>query len=212
MQASNCLQRQPIARLARISRFVNTANAILLVVAGGFGFWGAALHPAAHDAIASVMLSVYTIGFGALLLRFELRLGSDRLQRDFGFLYTFGGRCAVLLLTGNLVWTCDPLGLPTAIATNVNAGLNAYLLISHPSFTSGQLGWASIEDLATGGESGGDTFMARDPAAVAQSARAAATDGLREPNLSRCAPAAAPALYEPSGYGRQSDYDDTEML
>lgn len=166
---SNCLQRQPIARLAQLSRVINVGNAVFLVTAGGIGIGSATQQPGFEGVIGAVLLSVYVLGFGWMLLRYELRLGAETLLRDYGFMYTFGGRCAFLALVANLCWT---VYLPAAIATNVNALLNALLMISHPAFTSGQVKWSAIEDPATGVEI--FTPVARDPAAVAQSARAEA--------------------------------------
>lgn len=160
-------------------------------------------------AFASALLSIYTTGFGMMLLRYELRIGPESLQRECGFMYTFGGRCAFLLLTANLCWTCGALGLPAAIATNINAALNAYLLISHPAFTSGEMAWTTIEDLAAGGES--FTPVARDPAAVAQSERAGLTDAFRQYALPESAPPATVMPgYDERRYQQPSEHD--EML
>jgi hypothetical protein len=208
MQSSNWLHRQPMARLARISRWVNALNAVFLIVAGGLGFWGDVMRPL-DGAFESALLSIYTTGFGVMLLRYELRLGRESLQRDYGIMFTFGGRCAFLLLTANLCWTCGDLGLPAAIATNINAALNVYLLISHPAFTSGEMSWMTIGDLAVGGET--FTPVPRDPAAVAQSERAGLTDALHQYALPESSPSAATLpVYDERSYRHPNEHD--EML
>ena len=119
---------------------------------------------------------MYVGGLGALLLRYEFSAGAE-LRQDFGFMYTYLGRAAFLLLVGNLAWTCAPLGAFAAIATNANALLSAYVMYAHPSFTSGHANALAIGGLD--GEAGSELISGApsssfDPASVAARARGAA--------------------------------------
>ena len=125
----------PLARLTPIMKWATRGNAALLIITGVLGLFGALTTPSA-DMLSSALLSVYVGGFGGLLLRHEFAVGAE-MNRDFGFMSTFVGRAAFLLLVANLAWTCRPLGIPTAILTNVNACFSFYLMAAHPSFTSG---------------------------------------------------------------------------
>ena len=74
-------------------------------------------------------------------------------------------RFAFLLLAANLAWTCPPLGLPVAVATNANALFCGVVLFRHPAFTSGRYGRTEIMDLTSD-----DVELApRDPATLARS-------------------------------------------
>jgi len=205
----SCLNALPIRRLAGALRAVNIANCLLLITAAALGF-GSLLGEAAGvqlQAMASTALvSVYVLGFSGLLLCYELRLGAERLYEECGFLFTMGGRCAFLLLTANLAWACGPWWLVAALVTNGNAALHAYLLISHPAYTSGGLKWDSVDEVAAGG---GGTSAPRDPGALAQSAAGAQSVsgwGFAPALGAEGAPSAAPAP-APTRY-----YEDDEIL
>jgi hypothetical protein len=130
----SALLSTPLARLTPMMKWANRGNAALLIVTGLLGFFGA--FSAGVDMLSSALLSIYVSGFGALLLRHEFAVGVE-VNRDFGFMNTFVGRAAYLLLVANLAWTCHPLGVATAILTNLNAVFSFFLMAAHPSFTSG---------------------------------------------------------------------------
>lgn len=148
--APNAITTQPLSRLSIYMRWANRGNAALLIVTGVLGIFGA-ISGGAGDVLSSALLSLYVGGFGALLLRYEFDVGME-LRRDYGFMYTFLGRAAYLLLVANLAWTCEPLGLPTAILTNANAAFSGYLMFVHPSFTSGAVSATTMD----GGDGSGD--------------------------------------------------------
>ena len=95
-------------RLLRGEHVLVAAHALL-------GFFSAVT--AGLNIFESALLSMYVGMFGALLLRYEFDTGME-LRHDFGFMYSHFGRAAFLLLAGNLSWTCAPVGVLTAIATN----------------------------------------------------------------------------------------------
>jgi hypothetical protein len=133
--SANLITGMPLAKLAGYMSWANRGNGALLLLTGVLGVFGALSHAAA-DTFSSLLLSIYVGGFGALLLMYELSAGAE-LRRDYGFMYTYLGRAAFLLLCGNLAWTCDPLGMVAAISTNANAVLSAYVMWAHPSFVGG---------------------------------------------------------------------------
>ena len=153
----NFITRQSLVNLAKGMSWVNRANGVLLTLCGLLGL----LHALGHvgvDVLGSVLVSVYVGGFGALLLRYEFAAAAD-MQRDFGFMYTFLGRTAFLLLVGNLSWTCAPLGFWAALLTNANAILSAYVMVAHPAFIEGRASWTEIGGL--GSSSGEEDPTAR---------------------------------------------------
>uniref|UniRef100_A0A7S2DL87 Uncharacterized protein n=1 Tax=Haptolina brevifila TaxID=156173 RepID=A0A7S2DL87_9EUKA len=134
----NAITRLPLPRLARMMSWGNRANGVLLVVTGVLGLIGAITHD-----FASALLSIYVGGFGSLLLWYEFG-PVDTLRHDCGFMHTYLGRAAFLLLSANLSWTCVHLGLVTAVVTNANAIFSAYVMWVHPAFTEGQVSWTAI--------------------------------------------------------------------
>ena len=159
----NVITRQPISRLASVMSLANRASGGLMVLTGILAFVNAL--PAAFS---SLLLSVYVGGFGALLLLYEFT-ASTELKQDFGFMYTYAGRAAFLLLVANLSWTCSPIGFYCAVLTNANAAVQAYIIFAHPSFVEGQASRFAIggDDAAMMSYSA-DTF---DPASNAARAR-----------------------------------------
>lgn len=105
----------PLSRVCSLMRWLNRVNGVLLLLAGLLGFFSAVT--AGLNIFESALLSMYVGMFGALLLRYEFDTGME-LRHDFGFMYSHFGRAAFLLLAGNLSWTCAPVGVLTAIATN----------------------------------------------------------------------------------------------
>ena len=177
MPDENLITRTPLATLASYMGYANKANGALLVASGFLGLIHAFTSPSIGF-FASILTSIYVGGLGALLLRYEFAAGAE-LRADFGFMYTYLGRAAFLLLVGNLAWTCAPLGAVAAVATNANALLSAYVMYAHPSFTSGHASATAIGGLD--GEAGNELMGgslnsssdAFDPASTAARARAA---------------------------------------
>lgn len=155
-------------------RLANCANAVLLVLTGVWGFFAALDSPSA-DTFSSVMLSLYVCGFGALLARYVF-WSSEALRRDHGYMYSFAGRAAFLLLSANLAWTIEPLGFAVAILTNANAVFSGYVLWRHPAFLEGQesrTAIGSVDSSAAGpGASSSGFQYAADPASNAARAQA----------------------------------------
>ncbi len=166
----NPITRQPLTHLTRMMRLANRVNACLLVVTGVLGLFSA-FGGSALTMVSSIMLSIYVAGFGALLAKYEFA-SNEALRQDHGYMYTYAGRAAFLLLSGNLAWTCAPLGFPTAVLTNANAIFSAYVMWAHPAFVEGQVSRTSIGSVdgddagAAAGGSAGFAFAA-DPASDA---------------------------------------------
>lgn len=169
------LTRTPLATLATTMAMANKANGALLVLTGVLGVFSELTHPSL-DFFSSMLLSVYVGGFGALLLRYEFSAGVD-LRRDYGFMYTYLGRAAFLLLVANLAWTCSPIGWLAALLTNLNGLISAYIMYAHPSFVSGQASATAVGgfDGDQGSEliyTGGSSSSSFDPASDAARTRA----------------------------------------
>lgn len=139
----NVITRQPLSRLVWMMSWANRGDGVLLVLTGVSGLLYALTHPKT-DMFSSALLSIYVGGFGALLLRYEFG-NPDSMRRDCGFMYTYLGRAAFLLLIANLSWTCAPFGLFAAVLTNANAILSAYVMWKHPAFVEGQVSWTAIQ-------------------------------------------------------------------
>ena len=176
---ANVITRTPLATLATYMSWGNRANGALLAVTGALGLFQALTHPGISF-FASVLIALYVGGLGALLLRYEFAAGAE-LRRDVGFMYTYLGRAAFLLLVANLAWTCAPLGWLAALVTNANALLSAYIMYAHPTFTSGQASAVAIGGMEGEGgteliEPGSRSSSAGsfDPASDAARARVAA--------------------------------------
>jgi len=174
------IQRTPLATLAKVMAFANKADGALLVLTGVLGFFAELTSPTL-DFFSSVTLSIYVAGFGALLLRYEFAAGVD-LRKDYGFMYTYMGRAAFLLLVANLGWGLRPLGWLAALLTNANAIISAYIMFAHPSFVSGQASATAVGGLE--GEQGSELIFAGscssssfDPASAAARARASSVGG-----------------------------------
>ena len=176
MSPLDILTRTPLATLAKSMSLANKANGALLVVTGLVGLF-TALTNAKLLMFENALLSVYVGGFGALLLYYEFSAGTD-LRQNYGFMYTYLGRAAFLLLVANLSWTCAPLGLLCAVATNANGIASAYVMYAHPSFISGAANPTAIggfdgeagDNLVYAGSCSSSSF---DPASDAARSRAA---------------------------------------
>ena len=167
----NILTRQPLSRLATFGRYLNFACAALLLATGGLGLLSA--FESVSSLPPTVLLSFYSGGFSALLLRYETASGAlaEHLRERYGFMYTYAGRAGFLLLCANLTWTLDPpIGWIAATIVNASAILVGYIVYAHPDFTSGRYLRMAIVD-ATG--TGDINFrLDADPAALAVRAQA----------------------------------------
>ena len=139
---SNPILTTPLATLASSMAWANKGNGALLLVTSILGLIHTLTHPGL-SVLGNFLISVYVGGGGALLLLYEFTPGAE-LRHNFGFMYTYLGRAAFLLLVANLAWTCAPLGLLTALVTNANALLSAYIIWQHPTFVSGQASAVAI--------------------------------------------------------------------
>lgn len=156
---NNSVLQTPLPQLTTRMHVANKANAVLLVVTGALGIVN--LFGDFLSLFSSVLESIYTLGFGALLLRHELGVETDEIRARYGFMFTFAGRAGFLLLVGNLAWAVKPIGWVTALLTNANAVFNLYLLYAHPDHIAGRSG--SVAGRAGGGYAG----MQVDPATAA---------------------------------------------
>ncbi|KAL1523763.1 hypothetical protein AB1Y20_018688 [Prymnesium parvum] len=142
----NFVVRQPLARLHSVGRAIHFVSAAMLLLTGVLGLLSTFDH--LSNALSSVMLSLYSAGFGSLLLRYELASTAlaDHFRARYGFMFTYAGRAAFLLLAGNLTWTISPLGWLTAILLNLGALFLGYILSAHPDFVSGRYSRVAFVD------------------------------------------------------------------
>ena len=167
----NVVTRQPLSRLATLGRYLNFACAALLVATGTLGALAAFdFSQGVASVLPTLLLSLYSGGFGALLLRYELASGAlaDQLRERYGFMYTYAGRAGFLLLCANLTWTLPPIGWIAAIVVNTSAILVGYIVYAHPDFTSGHYDRMAI--IGASGEQAASGFSA-DPATLASRAQ-----------------------------------------
>ena len=84
-------------------RASNCCNGLCIVATGLTAILAGALANIVTLNVAGVLMSVFTILFGAVLCCFELRTASsDRITRTYcGFMYSFWGRLLFLLLCVN---------------------------------------------------------------------------------------------------------------
>ena len=156
---------------AKTMRAANILNAVLMLLVAPTALAHGLANILAHDRLAALLLSLYVAAFGTLLLALELGLHKQKLKHDLGFLHSYAGRCAFLLLVANLMWGCPPYGYFAAIRTNANALRSAYALRSHPAYASGRRGRLNIEDDVHAPAD--DDAILRDPSSVAAVERAA---------------------------------------
>ena len=108
----NVVLHQPMHRLSRYLGLLNRTCGAALVLTGGWAAFGALRSFDWPEVLGAVLLSVYVVGSGAILLRYELagdRSARDAaFRRDYGFLYSHAGRTGFLLLCANLAWACAP--------------------------------------------------------------------------------------------------------
>ena len=170
---ANLITTQSLSRLAQYMSWGNRANGVLMVATGGLGFFGALFH-ASPNMFSSALLSIYVCGFGVLLLQYEFARSFET-QRDYGFMYSYLGRTAFLLLSANLMWTCDPLGFFAALLTNANAVFSGYVIMMHPAFVEQRVSRVAIngvdgEQDTSAFLTSGDSF---DPSSAASRSRGA---------------------------------------
>ena len=139
--------RTPLSSLVVCMRLANIGNGLLMIFIAVLGLIAAGTGNVSGPSgwLQTILLSLYAGAFSLQLLRYELR-PSEKLKQEYGFLYTYAGRFAYLLLLGNLAWPIPPAGWAAALATNLNAFFNGYLLVLHPEFTGGRRSRISIGD------------------------------------------------------------------
>ena len=130
--------------LAMVGRSKMFANAVLLGVAGFFGFWSAV-----SLQLQSAIISGYVLFFALLMCAFAAGAGQEGLRRWFGFVYTPHGQLLLLLVAGNLAWGIGTLGVFAAAVTNAHAAYSWYTSrVAKP-------GEARGDDEKSGGATGG---------------------------------------------------------
>jgi len=87
--------------------------------------------------VLSVITALYVIAFGLVLFCFELHLRSmDRLiNRNFGFMFSWGGRTLFFLFVGTLCFGLGIMGIVTGCVTGANIFFNIYVLCTQPQMS-----------------------------------------------------------------------------
>lgn len=126
----------------------------------------------------------------------NLSFVGPRIQRNFGFMFTFTGRTLFLIFCGTMALAMgNALGYVMGAATFLNGIFNGYVILVHPAFRTGELS-ASSDPYGgyTGGEAEIGDFLKRNP----EMATKAVTFAASNPELAKAAvsaaqqPAAAP--------------------
>jgi len=132
-------------------------------------------------------MCVYCLLFSAVLLFFELRfMGAEKFIRDnFGFLFSYWGRCGYLTFLGTLCFSLD-VGVAYVIGAVMilNAIFNAYLICLHPEFH--HAGMSGHSDPTTGyttAEQEAARYAASNPDLAARIAGSAVTAAANNPQM-----------------------------
>lgn len=131
-RAGNCVARMHVQRVRQLSHSLNYLCAALLMLTGGLGvFWA---FGDMKTAVQTMLLSVYSLGFGFLILRYEISSGAnaEEFRARYGFMFSLLGQAVFLLLSGNLTWMISPMGWVTAVLVNASAIFLGYVYYSHP--------------------------------------------------------------------------------
>ena len=103
--------------------------------------------------------SIYTCFFGLLLSCLECNISNlaPRLQRNFGFMFSFTGRTLFIVFCGSMAFAMgNTLAYVVGSLTVLNGLFNGYVICVHPAFKTGEL---SAKGDPYGGYSGGEKEM-----------------------------------------------------
>ena len=117
--ASATARPRPRPAIQRWARSANVANGALLLLSGApVALRAGLLH--AHP--VNLLLGGWVSAFGVLVLMAELRLAPVQrwLRRNFGFLFSGGGRNGLLLCAASMSLAAGPIGALPALATVAN--------------------------------------------------------------------------------------------
>jgi len=121
---------QPVPKLACWMKWINIANAALLVAVGVVAFVTITLN------LLVILCALYVIAFAGLLICFETHLGcvEQYVYRDCGFMFRWQGRAIFLVFVGTLSFTLDTFGIIGGAVTMANVIFNLYVVKVNPGY------------------------------------------------------------------------------
>jgi hypothetical protein len=148
-------------------------------------------------------ISIYVIFFGVLMMCVEMKFANlqPRIQRLFGFLFTFFGRAIFVVFAATMVLAIGEWpGYILGGVTFINACFNFYVFYVHPAFKTGKL---STRDnpyaTYTGGEGEMANYLRRNPDLVRKAGASAVRVARDNPELARQAASGAAGEARRSG-------------
>jgi len=185
------------AQLKRTLRVANLCNGVTLIALGIIVF----IIGMTTVSFTSVTVSVYTCFFGLLLSCLECNISNlaPRLQRNFGFMFSFTGRTLFIVFCGSMAFAMGNwLSYVVGALTVLNGLFNGYVICVHPAFKTGEL---SARGDPYGGYSGGEkemlTYLQSKPELARQAQGAAVSFAAQNPQAAMSIVQAASA--KPAG-------------
>jgi len=163
----------PNPKLLLAVKICNILNAAMLVACGVVYFV-----LLTSPAPLQIITALYVIAFGIILFCFEMHLKAmDRvINRNFGFMFSWGGRTLFFLLVGTLCFGLGAMGIATGCVTGANLIFSGYVLCTQPHVSEQ---WAkefdSYRERATAGTSAGMPMASLSTAAASASVGAPAS-------------------------------------
>ena len=169
------------SQLKRSLRVANLCNGMCLITLGIVVFFVGVT----SISFTSITVSCYVIFFGLLMSCLECNISNlaPRLQRNFGFMFSFLGRTLFIVFCGSMAFAMGNwLGYVVGALTVLNGLFNGYVICVHPAFKSGEL---SARGDPYGGYTGGEkemlTYLQSKPELAAQAQGAALSFAQKNP-------------------------------
>ena len=143
------INKQDTSSVLRCMSIFNLLNGIGIIVGGVIIL---VMLPECYEiaecpSASMAVIGFYTIIFGLLLVMFEGRIGrkyKSFMRKNFGFMYSYGGRTVFLLFLATMLYSTLYTGfslyfatLVVAIITSLNAIFNCFVIYRHPGFKNG---------------------------------------------------------------------------
>jgi hypothetical protein len=187
------------SKLKSTLRIANMCNGMSLITLGVIVF----IVGLANISFTSITVSCYVIFFGLLMSCLECNIANlaPKLQRNFGFMFSFSGRTLFIMFCGSMAFAMGNwLGYIIGALTLLNGAFNGYVICVHPAFKSGEL---SAKGDPYGGYTGGEkemlSYLQSKPELAAKAQGAALTFAANNPDMAMKMATAAAAGPRPAG-------------
>ena len=184
------------SKLKSTLRIANMCNGMCLITLGIISWLSIV-------SFTSVTVSCYVILFGLLISCLECNIGNlaPKLQRNFGFMFSFSGRTLFIMFCGSMAFAMGNwLGYIIGALTLLNGAFNGYVICVHPAFKSGEL---SAKGDPYGGYTGGEkemlSYLQSKPELAAKAQGAALTFAANNPDMAMKMASAAASGPRPAG-------------